>query len=240
MPGLKQDSNAIVRRLGLVDYRETWQAMQSFNTTRTPLTSDEIWLLEHPPVYTLGLKGGRDHLPDHPTAIPVIHTDRGGEITFHGPGQLVAYVLADLRRRQWGIKRLVGALEQSVIDLLAGLGIDGHRRDGAPGVYVDEKKIASLGLRIRNGGSYHGLAFNVDMDLAPFRDIAPCGYSDLEVTQLREWHRPVDMAQTAELLITHLLRNLGYNSAAVPGPDFRPVKQRDLVARDEPASDSTS
>ena len=133
----------------------------------------------------------------------------------------------------------MGALEQSVIELLAGLGIDGHRRDGAPGVYVDDKKIASLGLRIRNGGSYHGLAFNVDMDLAPFREIAPCGYSDLEVTQLCEWYRPADMEQIAESLVAHLLRDLGYNSALVRGPDFRPVKQRNVVARDEPASDST-
>lgn len=173
-----------LRRLGLVDYEATWRDMQSFVEQRTNDTSDEIWLLQHPPVYTQGLSCTME--PSQAGRIPMVHTDRGGQITYHGPGQVIAYVLLDIRRRRTGVKRLVDNLEQAVIDLLAGYGFEGRRRDKAPGVYVQEKKIAALGLRIRRGCSYHGLSLNVDMDLAPFSDIDPCGYEGLEVTQLRD------------------------------------------------------
>ena len=159
--------------------------MRRFNATRNASTADELWLLEHPPVYTVGQAGRLEHLLRE-TAIPVAHVDRGGQITFHGPGQLVAYVLLDLRRRGLTVRRLVATLEQAVIDLLAGYRIVGARRPGAPGVYVGGAKIAALGLRVRNGCTYHGLALNVAMDLAPFRDINPCGYEGLAVTQLAD------------------------------------------------------
>lgn len=157
--------------------------MQAFTAQRGPGTQDEIWLLQHPPVFTLGLAGKREHILQV-TDIPIIPIDRGGQVTYHGPGQVVAYVLLDLKRRGYGVRELVQRLEQTVIDLLAGYGIQAVRRAKAPGVYVDERKIAALGLRIKQGMSYHGLALNVDMDLAPFQCINPCGYEGLEVTQL--------------------------------------------------------
>jgi lipoyl(octanoyl) transferase len=157
--------------------------MQAFTAARGPDTADEIWLLEHPPVFTLGLAGKREHILQV-SDIPIIPIDRGGQVTYHGPGQLVAYLLLDLKRRGYGVRELVQRMEQAVIDLLADYGIEGQRRDKAPGVYVSEKKIAALGLRIKHGMSYHGLALNVDMDLTPFGYINPCGYEGLEVTQL--------------------------------------------------------
>jgi lipoyl(octanoyl) transferase len=173
----------IIKHLGRVEYEPTWRAMQDFTTRRGPDTPDEIWLLEHPPVFTLGLAGKREHIL-HVSDIPIIPIDRGGQVTYHGPGQLVAYLLLDLKRRGYGVRELVQRMEQAVIDLLADYGIEGQRRDKAPGVYVSEKKIAALGLRIKDGMSYHGLALNVDMDLTPFGYINPCGYEGLEVTQL--------------------------------------------------------
>jgi len=173
-----------VKHLGLVDYEPTWRAMQAFTAQRGPDTPDELWLLQHPPVFTLGLAGKREHILQV-TDIPIIPIDRGGQVTYHGPGQVVAYVLLDLKRRGYGVRELVRRLEQTVLDLLAGYGIQAERRAKAPGVYVDERKIAALGLRIKQGMSYHGLALNVDMDLAPFQYINPCGYEGLEVTQLR-------------------------------------------------------
>lgn len=173
----------LVRRLGLSDYVPTWRAMQSFTDERGPETPDELWLLEHPPVYTLGQAGSPEHLLD-PGDIPVIQIDRGGQVTFHGPGQLVAYLLIDLRRAGFGVKSLVNLLEQSVIDLLAGYGIESAARPDAPGVYVGEAKIAAIGLRVRRGCSFHGLALNVAMDLEPFSRINPCGYPGLAVTQI--------------------------------------------------------
>jgi len=174
-----------VKYLGLADYQSTWQAMQAFTAQRQADTPDEIWLLQHPPVFTLGLAGKREHILQV-TDIPVIPIDRGGQVTYHGPGQLVAYVLLDLKRRGYGVRELVQRLEQSVIDLLQGYGICAARRPQAPGVYVDGRKIAALGLRIKHGCSYHGLALNVDMDLQPFQLINPCGYQGLEVTQLSD------------------------------------------------------
>ena len=175
--------NLHVKHLGLVDFASTWQAMQTFTASRGNDTPDEIWLLQHPPVFTLGLAGKREHILQV-TAIPIVPIDRGGQVTYHGPGQLVAYLLLDLKRRGYGVRELVKRMEQTIIDLLATYGIRAERRDKAPGVYVGEAKIAALGLRIKHGMSYHGLALNVDMDLAPFSYINPCGYEGLAVTQL--------------------------------------------------------
>ncbi len=178
-------SGLVVRRLGLTPYRVAYDEMRRLTAARTAATDDELWLLEHEPVYTLGQAGKDEHLL-RATTIPVERVDRGGQITYHGPGQLVAYALLDLRRRGLAVRQLVRSLERAAIDVLAAYGIDAARRDGAPGVYVAGAKIAALGLRVRNGRSYHGLALNVDMDLAPFRDINPCGYAGLEVTQLAD------------------------------------------------------
>jgi lipoyl(octanoyl) transferase len=174
-----------VRRLGRTAYEPAWRAMQSFTAARTADTADELWLLEHEPVYTLGLNGRRDHLL-HPTVIPVVNIDRGGQITYHGPGQVVAYTLFDLRRLGMGVRELVRCLEAAVIKLLAAYGIDGVGDVARPGVYVAGAKIAALGLRVSRGCTYHGLALTVDMDLSPFAAIDPCGYPDLRVTQLRD------------------------------------------------------
>jgi len=202
----------------LVEYQPTWDAMKRFTAERapdgqTPGTRDEIWLVQHPPTYTQGLAGKPEHLL-HPTSIPVIRIDRGGQITYHGPGQIVAYTLIDLRRRGWGVKRLVSALEQTVIDLLAARGLGAERRSGAPGVYVGGRKIAQLGLRVRQRGSYHGLSFNVAMDLTPFRHIHPCGYAGLETIDLATLvgHARANPADVKRELLAHLLGNLGYNA----------------------------
>jgi lipoyl(octanoyl) transferase len=176
---------AIVRSLGRVDYEPTWRAMQAFTAQRAPETPDQIWLLEHPPVFTQGQAGRPEHLIAA-TRIPVVPIDRGGQITYHGPGQAVAYVLVDLRRRGYGIRELVTRMEQAVIDLLAAQGVTASRLAGAPGVYVNGAKIAALGLRVKQGCTYHGLALNVDMDLSPFALINPCGYAGMRVTQCRD------------------------------------------------------
>jgi lipoyl(octanoyl) transferase len=175
----------ITRWLGRVEYEPTWRAMQRFTDERDADTEDELWLLEHPPVFTLGMAAD----PAHVLAagnIPVVQTDRGGQVTYHGPGQLVVYPLIDIRRLGTGVRDLIVTLEQSVIDLVAKHGVHAVGRRDAPGVYVDGRKLASVGMRIRRGASYHGLALNVDMDLAPFAQINPCGMVGMEVTQLRE------------------------------------------------------
>ena len=192
-----------VRRLGLVEYRLTYDRMREFSAARTATTPDELWLLEHPPVYTLGQAGKPEHLL-RDNGIPVVRADRGGQVTYHGPGQVVAYALLDLRRRRLTVKRLVCLLEQAVIDLLADHGIEGTRRPGAPGVYVHGAKVAALGLRVRGSTTYHGLALNVDMDLAPFRDINPCGYPGLAVTQLADLGVGLSTAFAADALATRL------------------------------------
>jgi len=196
-----------VKRPGRIDYRQAWRDMQAFTDARDAHTPDELWLLEHPPVFTLGRNGRDEHLHD-PGNIPVIRADRGGQVTYHGPGQLIAYSLLDLRRRRLGVQSLVHSLEQAVIDLLAEHGITGARRNRAPGVYVEDRKIAALGLRDRRGCSFHGLALNVDMDLAPFACIDPCGYEGLEVTQLRDLGVPLNVEQAGEVFLTHLERRL--------------------------------
>ncbi len=210
---MKQATPLVVRRLGLRDYASTWGAMRAFTAARTPVTSDEVWLLQHPPVYTLGRNGKHPPLSPAAAHIPFVHTDRGGDVTYHGPGQWVAYVLLDLRRLGLGAKALVQALEQTIIDVLADHRLTGERRSGAPGVYVEGRKIAALGLRIRSQGSYHGFALNVDMDLAPFNWINPCGYAGLGVTQLADLGVRAGLDPVGEALLAHLVQNLGYNPA---------------------------
>jgi lipoyl(octanoyl) transferase len=175
----------LIRHLGQVNYARTWHEMQAFTDSRSPDTPDEVWFLQHTPVFTLGRNGKQEHLIDTGN-IPVIQVDRGGQVTYHGPGQLIMYALLDLKRRQLGVQSLVRILEQAVIDLLAAYGIHAKRRDKAPGVYVDDCKIAALGLRVRRGCCFHGLSLNVDMDLTPFSMINPCGYPGLQVTQLAD------------------------------------------------------
>jgi lipoyl(octanoyl) transferase len=195
----------VVRFLGCVDYEPTWRAMQSFTEQRNANTRDEIWLLEHPPVFTLGMNGK----PEHVLAagdIPVVNIDRGGQVTYHGPGQLVAYPLLDLRRLNLGVRDLVVALENAIIATAAHWSIHALGRRDAPGVYVDGKKLASIGLRIKRGCSYHGLALNVAMDLSPFKRINPCGYQGLEVTQMSQLGGPEDVQSVADVLAVHLAR----------------------------------
>ena len=172
-----------VRRLGLADYLPTWEAMKAFTRARTPETADELWLLQHPPVYTYGVAGRSEHLPPATADIPVLKIDRGGQVTYHGPGQVVLYTLLDLQRRGLSVRELVRRLEQAVLDLLAEFSVSAERREGAPGIYVNGAKIAALGLRVSRGCSYHGLSMNVDLDLAPFRTIDPCGYRGMPVTR---------------------------------------------------------
>ncbi len=207
--GLTPQASLVVRRLGLVSYEQCWEAMKGFTASRTPATADEIWLLEHPPIYTYGVGGRFEHLPSSDCAIPVLKVDRGGQVTYHGPGQLVAYVLLDLHRRGLTVRSLVRALEQAVIDLAFDFGISAARREDAPGVYVQGAKISALGLRIRRGSSYHGLSLNVDMDLAPFRAIDPCGYAGLEVTQLRDLGVAAPIEDIGDRLVSKLTRRLG-------------------------------
>lgn len=195
---------AVVRSLGRVEYEPTWRAMQDFTAQRTADTPDELWLLEHPPVFTQGQAGKPEHLIAA-TGIPVVPIDRGGQITYHGPGQVVAYVLVDLRRRGYGIRELVARMEQAVIDLLAAHGVSAARLAGAPGVYVGGAKIAALGLRVKHGCTYHGLAFNVDMDLAPYAAINPCGYAGMPVTQCRDLGVSLSLPQAEQALARALL-----------------------------------
>ncbi|MHB1675964.1 MAG: lipoyl(octanoyl) transferase LipB [Sulfuriferula sp.] len=197
----------IIRQLGRVDYSSTWHAMQDFTARRSADTCDEIWLLEHPSVYTLGLAGQRHHLLQT-TDIPLVQIDRGGQITYHGPGQLVAYLLIDLKRRNYGVRELVQRMEQAIIDLLHDQQITAHRLPGRPGVYVEQAKIAALGLRIKRGCSYHGLAVNIDMDLTPFNYINPCGYENLLVTQMRDLGVNVTIEKINIALLTHLVQQL--------------------------------
>jgi lipoyl(octanoyl) transferase len=199
----------VIRRLGLVEYEPTWRAMQRFTEERAAATPDEIWFLEHPPVFTLGVNASRAHLLA-PGDIPVVHVDRGGQVTYHGPGQLVVYPLVDLRRAGVAIREFVTALERGVIDLAAQFGIGAECRRSAPGVYVDGRKLASVGVRVRRGGSYHGLAVNVALDLEPFRRINPCGYQGLQMTQLAELGGPRTVSACARALEPYLLRALGY------------------------------
>jgi lipoyl(octanoyl) transferase len=197
----------IVRKLGRVDYAATFAAMQEFTAARGEDTPDELWICEHPPVFTQGLSGKPEHLL-RDIGIPVVQIDRGGQITYHGPGQVVAYLLLDLRRRELTVRALVNRIEQAVIDLMAGYGVTAERLAGAPGVYVGRAKIAALGLRIKHGCSYHGVALNVGMDLAPYDAINPCGYEGMAVTQLRDLTGECDTAKVGEAFAQHLARQL--------------------------------
>lgn len=197
-----------VRELGVRPYPETWAAMRAFTDRRDPATPDELWLLEHPPVYTQGLAGKPEHVLDAGD-IPVIATDRGGQITYHGPGQLVAYPLLDLGRLGIGIRKLVTTLESAVIELLNGHGVSGHRTEGAPGVFVDGAKIASIGMKVRRGCTFHGLAFNLDMDLSPFSRINPCGFAGQPMTQLAAYTGRVDRREVGRTLAASLAGALG-------------------------------
>lgn len=198
-----------VRSLGLKPYETVWQDMKQFTQSRHPNTPDELWLLEHPPVYTQGQAGKAMHILNS-NAIPVIQTDRGGQVTYHGPGQLVGYVLMDIRRKNIGIRTLVCQLESLLIKLLDTFNIHAERRCGAPGVYVNEKKIASIGLRVKNGCTYHGIALNVAMDLTPFSGIHPCGYSTLQMTQIREFIPEITIEEVREQFTHDFLTIFGY------------------------------
>lgn len=202
-----EDRPLILKRLGCVDYEPTWRAMQAFTAARTTNTPDELWLCEHPPVFTLGLAGKPEHLL-HDIGIPVVKIDRGGQITYHGPGQIVCYLLLDLKRRGLTVKGLVNRMEQAVIDLLAGYGIEAARLEGAPGVYVNGAKIAALGLKVKNGCCYHGLSLNVAMDLTPFAAINPCGYAGMAVTQLSAFTSTASSDDVADELANQLRRQL--------------------------------
>jgi lipoyl(octanoyl) transferase len=205
----------LVRDLGFVEYEPTWRAMQRFTDDRGPGTPDEIWLLEHPPVFTLGMNASRDHLLA-PGDIPVVQIDRGGQVTYHGPGQLVVYPLVDLRRAGLGVRDIVTALERSVIDYAAELDITAECRKSAPGVYVNGRKLASVGIRVRRGASYHGVALNVGIDLEPFARINPCGYAGLEMTRLADLSDVDSVSAAAESLRPHLLRHLYGKTGSSP------------------------
>lgn len=214
-----------LRRLGRCDYRETLAQMRAFTAMRDAQTPDELWLLEHPPVFTQGQAGRPEHLLE-PGDIPVIQSDRGGQITYHGPGQVVVYCLLDLQRLGFGIRSLVTRVEQAMIDTLAGYGVPAFARREAPGVYVEHRaggrvevrKIGALGLRVRRGCSYHGLALNVDMDLSPFQRINPCGYVGLGVTQLRDVGGPSDVTAVGSAVVAQLQRHLRRVDAPLPAP----------------------
>ena len=208
----------VVRSLGLQDYEPLWRRMQQFTDDRDASTRDELWFTEHAPVFTLGLNASRDHLLA-PGDIPVVQVDRGGQVTYHGPGQLMIYTLIDLRRAKLGVRDLVTALEQSANDLVAGYHENAVARKDAPGVYVDGRKIASVGLRIRRGASFHGMALNIDVDLEPFSRINPCGFDDLEVTDLRALGITATAAELQACFQAALLRHLGLQAEAIVSGD---------------------
>lgn len=197
----------IIRDLGVVDYTETWQRMQQFTDNRDDSTVDEIWLLEHPPVFTQGQAGKEEHLL-FPGDIPVVKVDRGGQVTYHGPGQLVAYVLLDIKRRKIGVRELVTMIEQVIVGALAAHNVNAYARPDAPGVYVDEAKVASLGLRVRKGCTFHGLALNVAMDLAPFSRINPCGYAGMRMVQASELGGPNTIATAKQEISRQFISQL--------------------------------
>ena len=197
----------IVRSLGEQSYTRIWEAMKAFTANRDAQTPDELWCLEHPPVYTQGQAGKAEHILN-PGDIPVIQVDRGGQVTYHGPGQLVVYLLIDLSRAGLGVRELVDRIEQSLVAVLADYGIDAAPRADAPGVYVDGAKIASLGLRVRRGCSFHGLALNVSMDLEPFHRINPCGHAGMPMTQIRDFQAEVRVGEVTESLVAELARTL--------------------------------
>ena len=207
MAGLKLN----VRSFGLCPYSQVWAQMKKFTDERSAETNDELWLVEHPSVFTLGQAGKPEHILN-PGDIPIVQSDRGGQVTYHGPGQLVGYLLIDLKRRRLGVRDLVSGIENTLIDFLEQQGITSQARKDAPGVYVGAAKIAALGLRVRKGRSYHGFSLNVDMDLEPFTRINPCGYEGLEVTQLRAQGVKMNVQSASAQLVDHLKHRFGYNS----------------------------
>lgn len=210
---MKQRTSLIIRELGHRHYMETWQAMREFTNNRTQLQSDELWFVTHPAVFTQGQAGKNEHILN-PGDIPIIQTDRGGQVTYHGPGQLIAYVLFDIKRLQLSVRSLVSLLENVIITLLNQYNIKGHTRADAPGVYVSNKKICSLGLRIRKGFSYHGLALNITTDLEPFNRIHPCGFADMKVTKMSE-HCIIDSIDTIKETLAHYFELNGYYEALI-------------------------
>lgn len=215
---LQPSQPLIIRNLGQRDYVPVWREMQAFTAARTQDTPDELWIVEHPPVFTLGLNGKAKHLLN-PGDIPVIKVDRGGQVTYHGPGQLVMYTLLDIQRRHLGVNELVRYIEQAIIALLADYGIQAEGREDAPGVYVAGAKIAALGLRVKKGRTYHGLALNIRMDLSPFSQINPCGYVGMTVTQTRDLGISASLPELRDHLLEHLRTILGYNVAPISSTD---------------------
>ncbi|MCL6416711.1 lipoyl(octanoyl) transferase LipB [Aestuariirhabdus sp. Z084] len=210
----QKDLSLLIRELGMVDYESTWQLMKEYTDRRDANSRDELWLLQHPPVFTQGQAGKAEHLL-MPGDIPVVQVDRGGQVTYHGPGQLVAYLLIDIKRRGKGVRDLVTSIEQAIIETLAQWGVESRAKPDAPGVYVGDAKIASLGLRVRRGCSYHGLALNVDMALEPFQRINPCGYAGLAMTQLSELAEHIHIDEVSDRLKQNLTRLLGYNRCEI-------------------------
>jgi lipoyl(octanoyl) transferase len=217
-PARQASRTITIRDLGLQDYEPLWRAMQKFTDARDETTNDEIWFTEHPPVFTLGLNASREHLLNTGD-IPVVQIDRGGQVTYHGPGMLMIYPLIDLRRAGLGVRDLVTALEQSAVDLAAGYGIDATAHPEAPGVYVGDTKFASVGLRVRRGSSYHGMALNVAVDLAPFLRINPCGYEGLEMTDLATLGGDQDLGLARKRYLPHLLEHLQLSDARIIDAD---------------------
>jgi lipoyl(octanoyl) transferase len=208
----KAGGSLSLRRFGTAAYEPVWRAMQAFTDSRDESSGDELWLVQHPPVFTQGQAGKAEHVLA-PGDIPVIQVDRGGQVTYHGPGQIVAYPLVDIRRKGIGVREFVNRIEEAIISVLAHYGVNGERIAGAPGIYVNGDKVASLGLRVRRGCTFHGLAFNVDMDLEPFQRINPCGYAGLRVTQLSAL-APVSFREVEDRLVGNLARQLGYSEVS--------------------------
>ncbi|WP_299786721.1 lipoyl(octanoyl) transferase LipB [uncultured Shewanella sp.] len=205
------ESTLHVRYLGKQDYESVWHAMQDYTDNRDATSPDQLWIVEHPPVFTQGQAGKSEHILN-PGDIPVIQVDRGGQVTYHGPGQLVAYPLINIKRLKIGVRQLVTDIENSIVQMLKDYQVDAYAKADAPGVYVDERKVASLGLRIRKGCSFHGLALNVDMDMSPFQRINPCGYAGLEMVQCKQLGGPQTVKEAGEQLVKTFSRNLGYQN----------------------------
>ena len=215
-------SAPLIRHLGRVDYEPTWRAMQAFTEARDAATPDELWVVEHPPVYTVGVAGRAEHLPAVQTSIPVVRIDRGGQITYHGPGQAVVYTLIDLARRGIKVREMVCVIEKSVIALLAERGVDSTSKPGAPGIYIPRlngAKIGALGLKVRKGCCFHGVSLNVDVDLAPFLDIDPCGYPGLAVTRTADLGIPGSAAELGDALAQHISARIVADTAITCSPD---------------------